>query len=201
MDKEKVKFYFSFRSPYSWLAYNRIEKELAGLPVKLQYLPLVPPPQAMSSERLNPPPEKIRYIGRDVSRFAKAYGLTAKFPKAIDTDWAKPHGGFLFAQEKGKGREYGLKVYGARFSEGHDVGDPKLLGEIALSCGLDQQEFLQSLNESRYSTQIKECLAEAQTDGIFGVPTFIYKGEMFWGNDRIEWLVREIKKTVREEPQ
>jgi len=195
MEKETVKFYFSFRSPYSWLAYNRIEKELAGLPVKLEYLPLVPPPQAMSSERLNPPREKARYIAKDVSRFAEAYGLSLKFPRPFDTDWSKPHGGFLFAQEKGQ--EFGLKVYGARFSEGKDVGDLGLLDKIALSCGLDQEEFLQSLNESRYHAQMEKCLAEAQTDGIFGVPTFIYRGEMFWGNDRIEWLVKAIERSIK----
>jgi len=131
---------------------------------------------------------------RDISRFAEVYGLPLKVPQQIDTDWGKPHGGFLFAQEKGKGREYGLRVYSARFSEGQDVGDQNLLGEIALACGLNQQEFFQSLVDSTYTGQLKECFGKAQGDGVFGVPTFVYCNEMFWGNDRIDWLVREVKK-------
>ncbi len=192
--KNTVKFYFSFRSPYSWLAFSRIEKELTGLPVGLDYIPIFPPSQAGSSDGLNPPGEKSRYIVRDISRFAEAYGLPLKFPRRLDTDWSKSHRGFLFAQEKGKGREYGLKVYSARFSEGRDVGDQSLLGEIALACGLDQQEFFQSLIGSSYAAQIKECFGKAQIDGVFGVPIFVYRDEMFWGNDRIEWLVRKVKK-------
>ena len=194
MKKETVKFYFSFRSPYSWFAFTRIEKELAGLPVELDYIPIFPSSRASSSDRLNPSQGKLRYIRRDVSRIAEAYGLPIRVPSQIDTDWEKPHAGFLFAQEKGKGREYGLRVYGARFSEGRDVGDRSLLGEIALGCGLDQQEFCQSLDDSRYAAQLKTCLLQAQADGVFGVPIFIFRGEMFWGNDRIEWLVREVKK-------
>lgn len=192
---EQVTFYFSFRSPYAWLAFTRIEQELTSLPVTLKYIPIFPPPQLGSSDRLNPPPEKIRYIVKDISRFAAAYGLPVKFPKGIDTDWAKPHCGFLFAQEKGKEKEYGLRVYSARFSEGQDVGEPGLLGKIALACSLDQQEFLASLDDPRYTAQLGQCFAQAQADGVFGVPTFIYRGEMFWGNDRIEWLGREMKKS------
>jgi 2-hydroxychromene-2-carboxylate isomerase len=192
--KDTIKFYFSFRSPYSWFAFTRIEKELAGLPLELDYIPIFPSSQPRSSDRLNPPPGKLRYLRRDVSRFAAVYGLPLKLPREIDTDWTKPHTGFLFAQEKGKGREYGLKVYGARFSEGRDVGDQGLLGEVALACGLDQQEFFQSLDDSRYADRLKKCFAQAQADGVFGVPTFIYREEMFWGNDRIEWLVREVKR-------
>lgn len=197
MTTDTIKFYFSFRSPYSWFAFTRIEQELAGLPVELDYIPIFPPPQtgsqANSPDRLNPPPEKLRYIRRDVSRFAAAYGLPLRVPRQIDTDWVKPHAGFLFAHEQGKGREYGLKVYGARFSEKRDVGDQGFLGEIALACGLDRREFFQSLADSRYAGQLEKCFAQAQADGVFGVPTFIYRDEMFWGNDRIEWLVGEVK--------
>ncbi|MCZ6626376.1 MAG: 2-hydroxychromene-2-carboxylate isomerase [Deltaproteobacteria bacterium] len=194
MMNNTIKFYFSFRSPYSWLAFSRIEKELTGLPVGLDYIPIFPPSPAGSSDRLNPPGKKSRYIIRDVSRFAEAYGMPLKFPRRFDTDWSKPHRGFLFAQRKGKGKEYGLRVYGARFSEGRDVGDHNLLGEIALACGLDQQEFLQSMNSLRYSAQLGKCFAQAGVHRVFGVPTFIYQRQMFWGNDRIDWLVREVKK-------
>jgi len=194
VEKDVVKFYFSFRSPYSWLAFTRIEKELTDLPVRLDYIPIFPPSQAGLSDRLNPPPEKIRYIRGDVSRFAALYGLPLRAPKQIDTDWSKPHRGFLFAQRKGKGREYGLRVYGARFSEGRDVGDQGLLGEIALACGLDQEEFLRSMSSLRYSAQLGKCFAQAGVHRVFGVPMFIYQRQMFWGNDRIDWLVREVKK-------
>ena len=38
-------------------------------------------------------------------------------------------------------------------------------------------------------------MAEAQATGIFGVPTFVLDGELFWGNDRLEWLIRRIDQS------
>ncbi len=35
---------------------------------------------------------------------------------------------------------------------------------------------------------------EVSEDGLFGVPTFVYRGETFWGNDRIEWLIRAVRR-------
>ena len=46
---------------------------------------------------------------------------------------------------------------------------------------------------SPYGEALREIRAEAEADGAFGVPFLIYKGENFWGNDRIEWLVRAIR--------
>lgn len=194
MEKETVKFYFSFRSPYSWLAYTRIEKELAGLAVDLDYVPIYPPSDASPASSLQPAPAKALYIARDVARFAAAYALELKFPKPFDTDWRRPHQGFLYAQENGRGGDYGLGVYRSRFSEGRDVGNPALLGEIAHACGMERQAFLDSLESERCASKMKACFDRAQADRVFGVPTFIYREQMFWGNDRIDWLVRAIRK-------
>jgi 2-hydroxychromene-2-carboxylate isomerase len=200
MEKENVKFYFSFRSPYSWLAYTRIEKELAGLAVELQYMPIYPPSDASLALSLQPAPAKALYIARDVMRFAAAYGLKIKFPKPFDTDCRMPHQGFLCAQENGKGREYGFQVYHSRFSEGRDVGDAALLGDLAHACGIERQAFLDSLESESCVSKMKACFDRAQADRVFGVPTFIYRKEMFWGNDRIDWLARAIRKAHAQEP-
>ena len=50
-----------------------------------------------------------------------------------------------------------------------------------------------ALHDTRYEEALGRSNQEAEADGVFGIPFFIYQGQMFWGNDRIEWLVREIQ--------
>ena len=86
-------------------------------------------------------------------------------------------------------------VYRARWSEGKDIGDAEILFAIADRCGLDRGGFRDAIAEtSAYAETLLQIRAEAEADGAFGVPFFIYRGQNFWGNDRIEWLVRAIRE-------
>jgi 2-hydroxychromene-2-carboxylate isomerase len=60
---------------------------------------------------------------------------------------------------------------------------------------LDGVAFLDAVAEdSPYRQELEKINAEAEEDGVFGFPFFVYAGQKFWGNDRIEWLVRAIRK-------
>jgi 2-hydroxychromene-2-carboxylate isomerase len=80
-----LSFYFSFRSPYAWLAFHRLSKIAERLPVNIDYIPLFPPRQFSEATADNP--QKTSYVAEDVGRFAKAYGLTLQWPEPFDTDW------------------------------------------------------------------------------------------------------------------
>lgn len=67
----------------------------------------------------------------------------------------------------------------------------EVLAGIAERSGLDRQEFLAALQDARYEAALERSNKEAEADGVFGFPFFIYEGQKFWGNDRLEWLVQE----------
>ena len=98
---DSIRFYFSFRSHYSWLGLHRIEQALAGLPVRLSTIPCFPP--AGPEDEGTAEDSEERYIRDDIERFARAYGLTLRWPKPFDTDWIRPHTAFLWAQDQGRG--------------------------------------------------------------------------------------------------
>ena len=86
---DHLKFYFSFRSPYSWLAMYRINLLRDELPVELQLIPIFPPKDKenfMLSDK-----NKVRYIVKDVNRIASAYGMDLNWPEPFDTDWLVVH--------------------------------------------------------------------------------------------------------------
>jgi len=187
---ETVKFYFSFRSPYAWLAFHRVQPAFAGLPVQVRRIPVFPPKDFPNDPAALP--SKAAYIGEDVARIAGAYGLRVTRPKSLDTDWMRPHAAYLHAEDNGRGIAFGGAVYAARFSDGQDVGDDDVLRRVARSCDLDPDAVLHACDDPALHERVMQGITEGLQDGIFGVPFFIYRKQKFWGNDRLEWLLRAI---------
>jgi 2-hydroxychromene-2-carboxylate isomerase len=85
---------------------------------------------------------------------------------------------------------FGKLASAARFSQGLDLERDETLRDLAIGAGLDDAALLVAA-ETRSSAPIVPNDVAA-VEQVFGVPTFVYKGQLFWGNDRIEWLVRAI---------
>lgn len=191
---DDLRFCFSFRSPYAWLAFCRIEAALAGLPVRLESVPVFPPEDYRSDPRANP--AKAAYADADVARIAEAYGLGLCWPKPFDADWIRPHSAYLFAADEGRGRPFGLAAYGLRFSEGKDIGADDVMAEAAKRSGLDPEAAVRAADDPKFQGRVMQGIMRCREDGLFGVPFFVYRGQTFWGNDRIDWLVRAIKQDI-----
>jgi 2-hydroxychromene-2-carboxylate isomerase len=191
--RENVRFYFSFRSPYSWLALVRADAALAELPVELEYLPVFPPPDFPNDPTAVP--NKLAYITHDVARIAAAYGLPPlKMPEKLDCEWVRPHAAFLYALDQGQGPDFARALFEARFTQARDVGDDGVIAQCADELGLDAEATVAAAGDAAYQTRVVQGMIRGvQEDSIFGVPYFIYRGERFWGNDRIEWLARSIR--------
>jgi len=185
---ERIRCYFSFRSPYAWLAFHRLRDLAAAGSPPLDFVPLIPPRGFLDDMD----PRKRRYIGEDVQRVAEAYGLVLRWPDPFDTDWLRPHAAFLHAADAGKAVPFGSAVFTARFSEGRDVGDPAVLGEAASAAGLDAEAIAAAAESRPLRSRIVAGMRSMQEDGVFGVPYLLFRGRAYWGNDRLEWLLRDV---------
>ncbi len=191
---ETVKFYFSFRSPFAWLAFHRYPLAFGGLPVTVQAIPVFPPPGFANDPTAVP--AKGTYVIEDAARIAQAYGLRVQSPTTVDTDWMRPHAAYLHAADQNRAEAFGAAVFAARFSEGRDIGTNEVLADLATACGLDAAAVVAAAGDPSTHARVMEGMAAALADRIFGVPTFIYRGQRFWGNDRIEWLLRAIRQDL-----
>jgi len=185
-----VRYYFAYNSPYAFLANTRVVEALSGFDVELDYRPWWSPPSKSGGPDINSP--KIQYIFEDAGRFAEAYGIELDPGPFANTRHACI--GFLYARDQGRGREYHDLVYRARWQEGGDLGDDEVLAGIAEAAGLDAAGLRAATADAKYEQALARINEEAGADGVFGVPTFVYEGERFWGNDRIEWLVRRLER-------
>lgn len=189
MARRKLKFYFAYNSPYAFLGNHRIDEAVKPFDVEIERKPIYSPRSGGGGPDLNAP--KFRYLFKDVGRFADAYGLALDPGPFADT--GKACRGFFFAREKGCEKAYHDAVYAARWLEAKDIGDDAVLAGIAERCGLDRTAFLAALDDPAYAAALEASNKEGEADEVFGFPTFIVEGEKFWGNDRIEWLVRHLK--------
>jgi len=164
---DKVQFYFSFRSPYSWLALYRINLIRNELPVEIQLTPVFPSrdkDDVMLSDQ-----KKVKYVVKDVNRMASAYGLDMKWPEPFDTDWLAVHIAYIYAEEQGKGIPFCLALYHARFLEGKDVGDETIMREASLACDLDADTLIDVQGKREYKRKLLKGMVSAGNEGVFGV--------------------------------
>ncbi len=188
---DTIRFYFSFRSPYSWLALHRLDAALSNSGLPIEYIPVFPPPNYANDP--TKVPAKAAYIQHDIARIAHAYGIAFKMPEVMDCEWVRPHAAYVHAADQGKGPAFARALYAARFGEGKDVGDDAVVAECAKQLGLDPVQTIAAQGDATLQERVVlGMMRGAQEDGIFGVPLFVFQGERYWGNDRIEWLLRAI---------
>jgi 2-hydroxychromene-2-carboxylate isomerase len=188
MAQRTVRFYFAYNSPYAFLANTRLARELAPLGVAIDY-------KRSTRRAAGPLPTCRRRACATCSRMSGA-SPTRTASRSIPVR-SPTRGraclGFLFAREEGRGLAYHDAVYAARFLEGRDVGDVETLTAIAEQAGLNGSRFVAALDEPRWAAALAQHGQDAAADEVFGFPFFVFRQQRFWGNDRIEWLVRALQ--------
>jgi 2-hydroxychromene-2-carboxylate isomerase len=187
-DRQSIRFYFSFRSPYAWLAAERLESELGDLGVPIERLPIYPTPGLFPNDPAAIP-EKVAYTVQDIGRLVRERGLTARFPAPGDPDWALSHAAFLGAQRHGAEHRFMLEVFRKRFCEGLDLGEDSVIADAAGAAGLGRDTILAAAHSEELRAQASAGWRLAvERDRIFGVPSFVYAGKLYWGQDRMHFL-------------
>lgn len=183
-----IRFYFSFRSPYAWLAAERLEAELGDLGVPIERIPIFPIPGSFQNDP-TAMPAKIAYLIQDISRLARERGLTLRFPSPVDPDWSLSHAAFLGASQLETGQRFMLAMFRKRFSEGLDLGDDGVIADAAAQCDLDPALILAAAHSEELRAEVSAGWTLAmERDRIFGVPSFVYAGKLYWGQDRMHFL-------------
>lgn len=193
-----LRFYFSFRSPYSWLAAEKLEAELGDLGVAIERIPIYPTPETFPNDP-SALPDKQAYLIQDIPRLAREQGLALRFPASSDTDWALPHAAFLGAQRHGAGQRFMLAAFRKRFCEGLDLGEDGVVADAAVDAGLDPERVLEAGRSEEFRAEASAGWRLAvERDRIFGVPSFVFAGKLYWGQDRMHFLRSAIvRKTGR----
>jgi 2-hydroxychromene-2-carboxylate isomerase len=133
---------------------------------------------------------KVKYAYMDARRFAKPRGLWIRGPlKVYDTTPAAIGG--LFAVRHGRFLEYGRAAFKQFFLREFEADEPEAVAQLLARIGLPDQDYFEYFaGEGR--ELYERCQQEAAADHVFGVPFFIFRGEPFWGHDRLGLLEERL---------
>ena len=129
---------------------------------------------------------KLRYLVTDMDRWARRYGVPLKFPVSLDSGLMNK--GLYYAIDRAQAESYAGVAWRRCWGEGGDMGDPALLQEVAAELGWDAGEFLGFLHSEEAEARYDAGNRRAQELGVFGVPTIRIGDQMWWGNDRMDFL-------------
>jgi 2-hydroxychromene-2-carboxylate isomerase len=133
---------------------------------------------------------KVKYSYMDARRWAKPRGLWIRGPlKIYDTTPAAIGG--LFAQKHGRLIDYGRVAFKQFFLREFEADQADAVAALLSGLGLSGREYLDYL-ASEGRTAYERCQEEATADHVFGVPFFIFRGEPFWGYDRMPLLEQRL---------
>jgi 2-hydroxychromene-2-carboxylate isomerase len=191
MASKEVTLYIDYKSPYAYLAKDpayQLERELG---LRLNWLPYtlyIPDFLGTVEERNDHQWRRIRYSYMDARRLANRRKITVRGPQKIfDSSIASI--GMLYAQRHGVFRKYNDLVFVRFWKRELEIENPEVIAAVLKESGADAAGFTEFLaHEGR--VEHDRIAREAEALGVFGVPMFVYDGELFWGGDRM-WLLRE----------
>ena len=193
----KIDFYFSIGSTYTYLSVSRILDVEKKYQVKFNWKPFSV--RAIMKEMNNIPfpkekMNKVNYMWRDIERRAEGYGFFAKTPvpyPLAEFDLANKLA--ILGLKEGWGIDYIRLTYKRWFQEGKEPATDPNLKEILDKLNLDYENIINKSNEDNINENYERNTSEAFKKGVFGSPTFIYKTELFWGDDRLEDCLKWIR--------
>ena len=194
-----IDYYFATQSPWTYLGHERfvaIARE-AGAQVRVRpadYGKVFPASGGLPLPKRAPQRQAYRLV--ELQRFSRFLGvalnLQPKFFPVAGDDAAR----LIVAVDQRDGSEAALRLSGAVFAavwrHERDIASEQVLGELLAECGLPAQRLAQSREAG--ARQGYEQNTQAAIDaGVFGAPSYVVDGEIFWGQDRLDFLQRQLR--------
>jgi 2-hydroxychromene-2-carboxylate isomerase len=200
--QRQPRVFFSFRSPYSWLALEHLSRAVPDMMECFRFVPFWDPDAEMDEalkatgrEMLYVQMSKAKhlYLLQDTKRIASQLNLSMAWPIDIDPWWEVPHLAWLEAARQRRGWEFYRALVEARWWRGANICDPNVVSGLADQLGMNGPKLANVASDPDTRRTALDCLIEASDDGIFGIPYFRLGRQRFWGLDRVQDFIRALQ--------
>lgn len=183
-------FYYDFGSPNCYLAHVRLPEILArtGAALSLKIMLLGGVFQATGNQ--SPVLNKLKApnVHRDMLRYIGKYRVPFTMNPHFPINTLKMMRGAVVAEEEGYLERYNAALYPAMWRDALDMGQDEVLVDVLGAAGLDARHILARTGEDAVKARLKAYTEAAVARGVFGAPTFFVNDEMFFGQDRLEFV-------------
>lgn len=183
-----IEFFFDIGSGASYLAYTQLPKLLARSGADIAYRPMLL--GAVFKAVANPPPPRVKalHARHDFARFARRYGVPLVHNPFFPVNTLQMMRAGVAAQESGCLLAYLDLAFAGMWVEARDMGDAAILRATLEAGGLDAAALLALAATQPIKDRLKANTDEAVARGVFGAPSFFVGEEMFWGQDRMDFV-------------
>ena len=189
-------FFFDFASPYSYLAHKQIRNIEKQNKIEINYKPI------LLGELLNLAeikaaafiPSKAKFMIKDCKLLAEKFNIKFKFNSYFPIQSLNLMRGTLLAEKENKASLYIDKFFDAIWRDGLNLNNQKIIDKILENLTFNLETFKLKISEQNIKDELKKRTNDAFSKGVFGAPSFIINNKMFWGQDRLEFVLNEAKK-------
>ncbi|CAI8721349.1 2-hydroxychromene-2-carboxylate isomerase [Pseudomonas sp. ODNR1LW] len=191
-----VEFYFDLGSPATYLAYTQLPKICAQTDSQLIYVPFLLGGVFKATGNASPAtiPAKGRYMFIDLDRYAKRYGvpltINPHFP--INTLVLMRAVTGVQLRQPERFAAFIDCLFQALWIDGRNLNDPATVGAVLSENGFDPQEILALSAEEEVKIALKDTTEKAVQRGVFGAPSMFVDGQLFFGQDRLDFVVEAL---------
>ena len=188
-----LNFYFDFISPYSFLAYKRLNTLNTENKINIKYKPIllgglhnlggITPPAF--NER------KLKNMKNDCELIASKNNIEFKWNIKFPINSLYLMRGYLVIDDSLKKKFFEI-CFDAYWKDNLDISEEKNVEMILKKVGLDKKKFLNNIQDNNVKDMLKDLTNNAFEKDIFGAPTFIVNNKIFWGQDRLEYALDEF---------
>ncbi len=196
--KTRLRVYTDYKSPYAYVANKPLFDLEKSHDIELEWLPYtlrIAEYLGSVDDRSPHYWRKVRYAYMDARRYANEQGLVLKGPKRIyDATYASA--GMLFAQRNGFFRAYHDTVFEMFWTHQLDLDVLDQMKAVIEKLGGSADAF-EAYASGPAQKEVDAITTEAESLGVFGVPSMLLDGELFWGGDRVDMLTRRLEQRAK----
>lgn len=185
-------FWFDFGSPAAYLAFTQLQKLENETNSTVVYRPMLLGGVFQATGNHSPAtiPAKGSYIFSDFTRFAKRYGVPFNSNPHFPINTLLLMRGAIGMQQQHPEQflDYCRAVFRAIWIDALNMNDPATVGAALHKAGFEPQKLMVLANEQVTKDALKTATTEAVTRGVFGAPTFFVGNQMYWGQDRLDFV-------------
>ena len=193
---KSFEFYFDFISPYSFLAHKQIRKLEKKNSIKIKYKPILLG-GLHNLHNIKAPafiPAKAKFMIRDCKMIAEKNGVKFKFNSYFPVKTVNLMRGVFIAEEDDFKSFYIDNMFDSIWQNGFNMNDQNIIDKILKNIQVNPKTFFLRSTTQNIKEKLKNKTNEAYEKGIFGAPTFLINNKIFWGQDRLEFVIKEGSK-------
>ena len=192
-----VEFFFDLGSPASYLAWTQLPALCARHGAALRYRPMLLGGVFQATGNASPVmiPAKGRYMFTDLGRFAARYGVPFGLPPGFPINTLALMRGLVGTQLRTPERFEALlaALFNGLWAQRRNLGDAAVLEQVLAENGFTAAEFQLLTGDAEVKAALKQATEEAVERGVFGAPTCFVDGQMYFGQDRLDFVADALK--------